>query len=101
MYLSEKFLTGTILPSFARFSGVESFRIGQNLPNWTIPALLGTMVNMPYLGLYENDFTGTLPDLSGLTLLVGLNVVANPLPGVPGANDEAEEARVDLRSSCT
>jgi hypothetical protein len=47
---------------------------------------------MPYLGLYENDFTGTLPDLSGLTLLVGLNVAANPLPGVPGANDEAEKS---------
>ncbi|KAK2996940.1 hypothetical protein RJ639_024874, partial [Escallonia herrerae] len=73
-YLSSNYLSGPIPPEWAS-TKLESLYLGNNLFSGTVPAELGSLVNLKQLYFTANNLTGGLPlELNKLTRLTGLRI---------------------------
>ncbi|XP_071717685.1 receptor-like protein kinase 7 [Rutidosis leptorrhynchoides] len=73
--LSQQLLTGTLeFDSLCSIQSLEKISLGSNYLHGNISSQLSNCINLKYLDLGENNFTGEFPDISSLTQLEFLNI---------------------------
>ncbi|XP_059454536.1 receptor-like protein kinase 7 [Corylus avellana] len=81
--LSNQNLTGTVpLDSICQLQSLEKLSFGFNLLNGPITQDLNKCVNLHYLDLANNFFTGPVPDISSLTKLQYLHLNNSGFSGI-------------------
>ena len=82
MLLSENQLSGEIPAELGNLTNLEWLGLGRNRLSGEIPGELGSLANLQYLFLSENQLSGEIPaELGNLSSLVALYLSANQLSG--------------------
>ena len=74
-------LTGGIPAELGNLDSIERLYLHSNMLGGAIPAELGNLDTLTHITLQRNGLTGGIPDLSGLTSLVWLGLYDNELTG--------------------
>ncbi|KAE8681304.1 putative WRKY transcription factor [Hibiscus syriacus] len=77
-------LWGPLPPKIGRFRSLQALNMTSNFVYREVPKQIAWLKNLTSLVLADNLFNGSVPDLTGLTLLQELNLVGNRLgPQLP------------------
>lgn len=79
--LNQTGLSGTIPDSIRNLERLRRFKVWMNDHLGEIPTAFGDLKHLEYLILGQNNFVGTIPDLSGATSLKRLLFQSNDLTG--------------------
>ncbi|PRP80594.1 hypothetical protein PROFUN_12356 [Planoprotostelium fungivorum] len=95
--LSNNSLTGTIPPSIANLTTLQSINLSRNQLTGYIPPL-NNLVNIISIALSNNSLTGTIaPSIANLTTLQSINLSRNQLTGnIPRLNNLVNVKSIDL-----
>ncbi|WP_422105659.1 leucine-rich repeat domain-containing protein [Winogradskyella sp.] len=100
-YLNDNNLSGELPLSLGNLTGLMDFRVNNNQLDGDLPNIFSGMLDLRFLYLGLNNFTGTIPDFSNNTDLANLDMNSNFFDGeIPIALTTLNDlSLVDLRNN--